>query len=160
MKAILFLQLTLVCIVIVATQRLTDVIPVKGRPNVLFMMSDDLRTDLSIYGRKHVISPNFERLAKRGVVFDRAYNQLAVCFPSRHSLLTSIRPDSTQIHTWTDGQLPYLDGLFSVFVRNGYHSTGIGKLFHHPRNGTSEFPDVITCSDHHDYICQLYQEPR
>ena len=111
------------------------------RPNVLFIMSDDLRTDLSIYGRRHVISPNFERLAKRGVVFDYAYNQLSVCFPSRHSLLTSVRPDTTGIHTWTDGQLPFLDSLFSVMVRNNYHSAGVGKLFHHPRNGSSEFPD-------------------
>ena len=111
------------------------------RPNVLFMMSDDLRTDLSIYGRKHIISPNFERLAKRAVIFDYAYNQLSVCFPSRHSMLTSIRPDTTRIHTWTDGQLPYLDSLFSVLVRNKYHSAGVGKLFHHPHNGSAEFPD-------------------
>ena len=86
-------------------------------------------------------SPNFERLAKRGVVFDYAYNQLSVCFPSRHSLLTSIRPDTTGIHTWTDSQLPYLDSIFSVMVRNKYHSAGIGKLFHHAHNGTAEFPD-------------------
>jgi arylsulfatase A-like enzyme len=62
--------------------------------NVIFIMSDDLRTDLSIYGRKHIISPNFERLAKRSVVFDKAYNQLPVCFPSRHSMLTGLRPDT------------------------------------------------------------------
>ena len=120
---------------------LTDISPSTDRPNVLFMISDDLRTDLSIYGRKHIISPNFDRLAKRAVVFDKAYNQLSVCFPSRHSLLTGIRPDTTHIHTWTDGQLPFLDSLFSILVRNGYHSAGIGKLFHHPHNGTAEFPD-------------------
>jgi len=111
------------------------------RPNIIFIMSDDLRTDLSIYNRKHIISPNFERLARRAVVFDRAYNQLPVCFPSRHSMLTGLRPDSLGIHTWTDGQLPYLDTLFSVLVRNRYHSAGLGKLFHHPHNGSSEFPD-------------------
>ena len=132
----------LLCIEIFAEQQLlSDLTPDVRRPNVLFMMSDDLRTDLSIYGRAHVISPNFERLAKRAVVFDRAYNQLAVCFPSRHSMLTSIRPDTTGIHTWTDGQNPSLDSIFSVLVRNKYHSAGIGKLFHHPHNGTTEFPD-------------------
>jgi arylsulfatase A-like enzyme len=110
-------------------------------PNLLFLMSDDLRTDLSIYNRKHIISPNFERLAKRSIIFDKAYNQLAVCFPSRHSMLTGIRPDTTGIHTWTDGQLPFLDSLFSILVRNNYHSAGIGKLFHHPHNGSNEFPD-------------------
>ena len=72
-----------------------------NKPNVLFIMADDLRPELSIYGRNHVISPNFERIAKRGIVFDRVYSQIAVCFPSRHSLLTGLRPEATSIVTWT-----------------------------------------------------------
>ena len=111
----------------------------KEKPNVLFLMSDDLRPELSIYGRKHVISPNFERLANRGVVFDLAYSQLPVCFPSRHSMLTSMRPDTTGILTWTDAQLPYLDNLMTVLVRNNYNSAGVGKLFHHPHTHKSEY---------------------
>jgi len=113
------------------------------RLNVLFIMTDDLRPELSIYGRNHVISPNFERLAKRSVIFDRAYNQLPVCFPSRHSLLTGMRPDTPQIHTWTDASNTRMDSLFSILVRNNYLSAGIGKLFHHPRNGSQEFPGMI-----------------
>ena len=112
-----------------------------NKPNLLFIMPDDLRPELSVYGRKHAHTPNFERLARRSVVFDRTYNQVPVCFPSRHSLLTGIRPDTTSIITWTDRQMPYLDGLTSILVRNKYHSSGFGKLFHHPRNGSAEYPD-------------------
>ena len=113
----------------------------ESKLNVIFIMTDDLRPELSIYGRKHIISPNFERLARKSVVFDRAYNQLAVCFPSRHSLLTGMRPDTPGIHTWTDAQNTNMDSLFNILVRNEYYSAGIGKLFHHPRNGSHEFPD-------------------
>jgi iduronate 2-sulfatase len=109
------------------------------RPNVLFIMSDDLRPELSIYDRKHVISPNFERLANRGVVFDRAYSQIPVCFPSRHSLLTGIRPDAAEITTWTDSQKAWIDNIMSILVRAGYNSAGIGKLFHHPHTSGSEY---------------------
>ena len=56
--------------------------------NLLFIMFDDLRPELSIYGRHHMITPNFERLAKRSVVFDNAISQISVCNPSRDSLLT------------------------------------------------------------------------
>lgn len=104
-----------------------------GRPNVLFMMTDDLRPELSVYGRPHAITPNFERLARRSVIFDRAYAQVPVCFPSRHSLLTGLRPDSSDVVVWTDAQKPYIDSLMSILVRQGYNSAGIGKLFHQPR---------------------------
>jgi iduronate 2-sulfatase len=92
--------------------------------NVVFMMADDLRTELSCYGRTHVISPNFDRLSRHGVTFNHAYNQVPVCFPSRHSLLTGLRPDTLQIQTWTDRQHPYIDSLFSVLVRANYYSAG------------------------------------
>jgi len=116
----------------------------KGRSrkkNLLFIMADDLRPDLPSYGRNHVIAPNFDRLSKRSMTFDRAYNQLPVCFPSRHSILTGLRPDTTGILTWTDAQMPYLDSLMSILVRNQYYSAGYGKLFHHPHNKSAEYPD-------------------
>ena len=109
------------------------------RKNLLFLIADDLRPELNIYGRKHAITPNFDRLASNGVVFDRVYNQVPVCFPSRHSILTGLRPDTTGITTWTDAQMPYIDSLSSILVRQGYYSSGIGKLFHHPRNKTADY---------------------
>ena len=56
--------------------------------NLLFIMYDDLRPELSIYGRNHMITPNFERLANKSVVFDQAHCQISVCNPSRDSMLT------------------------------------------------------------------------
>jgi hypothetical protein len=56
--------------------------------NLLMIMFDDLRPELSIYGRSHMITPNFERLANKSVVFDYAFCQVAVCNPSRDSMLT------------------------------------------------------------------------
>ena len=63
--------------------------------NLIFIMYDDLRPELSIYGRTHMITPNFERLANRSVVFDQAHCQISVCNPSRDSMLTGLRPDLT-----------------------------------------------------------------
>ncbi len=66
-----------------------------ARPNILFIAVDDLRCELPFYGATQIHSPNLERLAARGMVFARAYCQQAVCSPSRTSLLTGLRPDTT-----------------------------------------------------------------
>lgn len=66
--------------------------------NVLYVVYDDLRPDLSLYGNPFIHSPNMQKLADKGVVFDRAYVQIAVCSPSRMSFSTGRRPNSTK--TW------------------------------------------------------------
>ena len=72
-----------------------------GKMNVLFMMSDDMRSQMSLYG-KETATPHLDRLAARGVTFDRAYSQVTVCNPSRNSFLTGRTPDVTQVGGWMD----------------------------------------------------------
>ena len=72
--------------------------PPPKRPNVLYVVVDDLRNELPIYGQDYIHAPNLETLAKRGVVFDNCYAQQAVCSPSRNSFMSGRRPDLT--HAW------------------------------------------------------------
>ncbi len=65
--------------------------------NILFLAVDDLRPELGCYGIEAIRSPHIDRLASRSLVFDRAYCQVAVCNPSRSSLLSGWRPETTQI---------------------------------------------------------------
>lgn len=103
------------------------------KPNVLFIAVDDLRPELGCYGQSYVISPNIDRLAREGMVFNRAYCQSAACNPSRASLMTGLRPD--RIKVWdlnTDfrDNVPECITLPQYFKQHGYHSVAIGKIYH------------------------------
>jgi iduronate 2-sulfatase len=105
----------------------------KKRPNVLFFAVDDLRPELGCYGVAGIKSPNIDRLAKRGMVFERAYCQQAVCSPSRTSLMTGARPDSTKVWdlvTHFRKAMPEVVTLAQHFKQNGYFVQGMGKIFH------------------------------
>ena len=70
----------------------------KKPPNVLFIMSEDLRPELPSYGRLLVKAPNIQRIAEKGLIFDLTTCQVAICAPSRSSMLTGIRPDRLGIY--------------------------------------------------------------
>jgi iduronate 2-sulfatase len=103
------------------------------RPNVLFIAVDDLRPALGCYGDEVAVTPNINRLASNGTVFNRAYCQQAVCSPSRLSLMTGRRPDT--IRVWDLGThfrqaLPDVVTLPQHFKNHGYHTQSIGKIYH------------------------------
>lgn len=104
-----------------------------SKPNVLFFAVDDLRTDLGCYGHPEAKTPNIDALAKRGMLFHRAYCQQAVCSPSRTSLLTGLRPDSTKVYdlvTHFRDTVPGVIALPQHFKDHGYHTVGMGKIYH------------------------------
>ncbi|MFT5130779.1 MAG: iduronate 2-sulfatase, partial [Rhodothermales bacterium] len=104
-----------------------------AQPNVLFIMVDDLRPELGCYGAEHVRSPQIDKLAGSGRVYQRAYCQQAVCNPSRTSLLTGLRPDTSGIvgnHAHFRAKHPDIATLPQHFKNHGYHSQSIGKIYH------------------------------
>src|SRR4051794_30547937 len=109
--------------------------PVEGRrPNVLFLISDDLNNLLGCYGDPLARTPNIDKLAARGVRFDRAYCTYPLCGPSRNSFLTGLYPNSTgilgnsQIFRQT---IPTHTSLPQAFRLEGYLAGRIGKLYHY-----------------------------
>lgn len=106
------------------------VVAQQSKPNVLFIAVDDLRTDIGCFGNTEVKTPNIDALAKRGLVFHRAYCQQAVCSPSRTSLLTGLRPDSTKVYdlvTHFRNTVPDVISLPQHFRESGYYTVGMGK---------------------------------
>jgi len=122
----------------------------KTDKNVLLIIVDDLNTTLGCYGHPLVKTPNIDRLANQGVIFNNAYCNYPVSGPSRSSFLTGLYPESTTI---LDNQkrlvsvlgdkitLPYL------FKLNGYHTMGLGKVFH----GKSEENDPKSWDEEYAY---------
>jgi arylsulfatase A-like enzyme len=103
------------------------------KPNVLFLVSDDMRPQLGCYGDKLVKSPNLDRLASRGLVFQRAFCQQALCSPSRISLLTGRHPWTTRIYQigpFLRETMPDVVTLPQHFKNHGYFTRSLGKVYH------------------------------
>ncbi|MGY8644133.1 MAG: sulfatase-like hydrolase/transferase [Verrucomicrobiales bacterium] len=97
----------------------------------MFICVDDLRPELNCYGATHIKSPHIDRLAKEGVLFERAYYQWAVCMPSRASLLSGLRPGSFQGKASRFRKIvPNVVTLPQHFKNHGYFSQSIGKICH------------------------------
>jgi len=120
-----------------ASRAFAQAAPTRGRLNVLMITVDDLRPELGCYGVRHIHSPNIDRLAARGLVFNRAYCQQAVCSPSRTSLMTGKRPDTTRIYNLADhfrDTIPDAVTLTQHFIAHGYTAVGMGKIYHNSLN--------------------------
>ncbi|MBL9211936.1 MAG: sulfatase [Opitutaceae bacterium] len=105
-----------------------------ARPNVLFIAIDDLGNVLHSAGDRIASTPHLDRLAATGVRFDRAYNQIPLCNPSRASVLTGLRPDVTGVYDLDRhfrSAVPKVVTLPQLFRENGWFSARVGKLFHY-----------------------------
>ena len=107
----------------------------QNRYNVLFIIVDDLRPMLGCYGHSEMHTPNIDRLAQRGTLFNRAYCQYPVCNPSRASILTGLRPETNGVldnYTHFRETAPEAITFPEHFKAHGYHTRGVGKITHGP----------------------------
>ncbi|HIE99947.1 MAG: sulfatase [Fuerstiella sp.] len=117
------------------------------RPNVLFLICDDLNCDLGCYGHPLVKTPNIDRLAAKGVRFEHAYCQYPLCGPSRASFMTGLYPDQTLIHrnsVYIRERVPNVNTMSQMFRDVRYTAARVGKIFHY------NVPKHIGTSGHDD----------
>jgi arylsulfatase A-like enzyme len=108
-----------------------------SKKNVLFIAIDDLRPQLGCYGNEQMQTPSIDQIADEGLLFDRAYCQQAICSPSRISLLTGLRCETTKIYglkILKKDKLPDIVSLPAHFKNNGYQTLSIGKIYHHAQD--------------------------
>jgi arylsulfatase A-like enzyme len=136
-----FYSIFLLCFVLLSCgEKKKTIVPEKeGSPNVLFIAVDDLNSMLGFLdGYSGAKTPNIDRLASSGVIFSDAHCQAPLCGPSRASLMTGLRPSTTGIYGMISDDKIRSENLATkdivmlpeYFKKNGYHTMGIGKLFH------------------------------
>ena len=120
---------------------------VSAQPNVLFLISDDLNNYLGCYGDPRAKTPNIDKLAARGVKFERSYCTFPLCGPSRNSVLTGLYPNSTGILSNSQifrQTIPSQLSLPQAFRQAGYFAARVGKLYHY------NVPNSIGTNGHDD----------
>ncbi|MHC4118913.1 MAG: sulfatase [Planctomycetota bacterium] len=133
-----------------------------ANPNVLFIAVDDMNDWVSYLGGYvgKVHTPNFERLARRGVSFTNAHSPSTVCNPSRTAIMTGLRPSTTGVYNNGQWWRPALGDVVTMpehFRANGYKVCGGGKIFHHtlgnnpPDLWDEYFAQVQDTAWHYDY---------
>ncbi len=125
-----------------------------ARPNVLLICVDDLKPVLGCYGDTRAKSPNIDRLAKRGVLFERAYCNQAICSPSRNALMTGVRPTTLGIYDLGTNFRSAASNTVTLsqhFMQHGYRAEGLGKIFH-VGHGNHEDPASWSVPHFHGHI--------
>ena len=131
------------------------------RPNVLFLVVDDLRTSVGVFGDRLAITPHIDALGARGTVFANAHCQIAICNPSRASVMTGLRPDT--IRVWGlrkhfRDEKPKVVTLPQLFRNSGYTTHSIGKVYHGTGRASvdkpswSDAPKFDHCAKRDQYV--------
>lgn len=137
-----------ICLLIVSTASAEKA----AKPNVLMILVDDLKPAMNIYGDSMAVSPNLDRLASRGIRFEKAYCNQAVCAPSRFNLMTGSHSTASGLYG-LDSKLrkilPNAVTLPQYFSKHGYRTESLGKIFHigHGNPGDPGSFDVPHFSD-------------
>ncbi len=105
------------------------------RPNVVFMVCDDLNDYIGIFGgHPQAQTPHMDALAENGVAFLNAQSNIPVCSPSRNSFLTGVYPHDSEDFAWTSRtaqkMLQHNKTFIDLFKENGYYMVGSGKIYH------------------------------
>ena len=114
---------------------------VLAKPNVLFVVCDDLNTHVSTSGYEPILTPNLAGFAKESMTFNRAFCQYPVCGPSRASFLSGLYPQASRVLNNTLDIRTTRPGTISMpqfFKENGYWTAGVGKVFHNAKSDHGE----------------------
>ena len=125
------------------------------QPNILFIAVDDLRPELGCYGSEVALSPNIDRLAESGTVFERAYCQVPVCGASRASLMTGMYPTADRFVTYytrADKDAAGIPDIPTWLRRSGYTALGNGKIYHDWNDSTASWSEFFRPSDFKIYL--------
>lgn len=112
-----------------------------NKPNVLMLLVDDLKPTIGAYGDPIAHSPNLDRLCERGVRFEQAYCNEAVCAPSRNNLMTGVRSTTSGLYSLGVNfryAMPDAVTLTQYFMKHGYFASGVGKVFHIGHGNTDD----------------------
>jgi iduronate 2-sulfatase len=118
---------------------------VMQKPNIVLIMVDDLRPELGSYGKKHIVTPHMDRLAKTGQLFTRAYTNYPTCGPSRASLLSGLYPSRSRFNEWNCSQDKDVPGIVSMpmhFRNHNYKTISYGKVYNNLEDGKGSWDEI------------------
>ena len=131
-----------------------------GHPNILLLLVDDLKPALGCYGDPYAKTPHLDQLAARGLRFDLAYCNQAVCAPSRFTLMLGAHSTATGLYGLGHKlrrSMPEAVTMPQFFAQHGYHTESMGKIFH-IGHGNEGDPESFSVPHFHDKVIE-YLDP-
>ncbi len=116
------------------------------RPNILFVMTDQLRGDwLRCAGNDVIQTPHIDQIADEGTRFSRAFSECPVCIPARYTLMTGLYPETIDLRCNRNVHMPITETLPYMLGRAGYQTQSVGKLHFTPQRACYGFDNSIVC---------------